>query len=79
MPWKDALQSRAGSELLDRNRMIGWPTFSPCRYTSTGEAAPPLKPAKSLLKRLMQLGPHDGVPGRGGSRGEHTCRADAAD
>src|SRR6516164_7099301 len=61
-PWKDALQSMAGSELLCRNRMIGWPVLSPCRKTSTGEAAPPLKPAKSLLKRLMQLGPHDGVP-----------------
>src|SRR6516164_8379375 len=66
-PWKDALQSRAGSELLDRNRMTGWPTFSPCRNTSTGEDgpldAPPVKPAgaKSSLKRLMQDGPHDGV------------------
>ena len=41
VPWKDAFQSRAGSELLCRNRMIGLPTFSLCRYTSTGEAAPP--------------------------------------
>src|SRR5690242_18591251 len=63
-PWKEMVQSRAGSELLDLNRMIGCPTFWLCRNTSIGEAGPPVKPAggKSLLKVLTQDGPHDGVP-----------------
>src|SRR5215472_6620564 len=71
-PWKDWTQSRAGSELLDLNRMIGWPTFSLCRNTSIGDAGPldfpPVKfgGAKSLLKVLTQPGPHDGVPAAAG-------------
>src|ERR1039458_6131731 len=42
-PWKEGLKSSAGSLLLVRNRMIGWPTFSPCRRNFTkqggGDAA----------------------------------------
>jgi hypothetical protein len=35
VPWRETVKSSAGSELLDWNMMIGWPTFTPWRHTST--------------------------------------------
>ena len=34
VPWKETVKSSAGSVLLVRYRMIGWPSFAPCRSTS---------------------------------------------
>ena len=59
-PWKEREKSSAGSELLDLNRMIGWPTFEPWRSTSTVKFGC-LNVPKSRLKMLTQAAPHDGV------------------
>ena len=34
-PWKLTVKSSAGSLLLVRNKMIGWPTLAPCCHTSS--------------------------------------------
>src|SRR5215472_15742302 len=61
VPWKEMVQSWAGSKLAVRNRMIGWPTFWLCLNTSTTDPGP-----KTLLEVLRQDQPHDGVPAAAG-------------
>src|SRR6516225_1497120 len=46
--------------------MIGWPTLSPCRYTSTVKAGLACVP-NWKLNRLTQRMPHDGVAAPAGS------------
>ena len=54
------MKSSAGSLLLLRNRMIGWPTFAPWRNTSMTKFGVWCVP-NCRLKTSMQLWPHDGV------------------
>ena len=54
------VKSSAGSLLLVRNRMIGWPTFAPWRHTSSTKFGWWWVP-NWRLKMSMQLWPHDGV------------------
>src|SRR6266567_246892 len=59
-PWKETVKSSAGSLLLVRNRMIGWPRFAPWRSVSITKLGWLCVP-NSRLNRSMQLSPHDGV------------------
>ena len=54
VPWRETVKSSAGSELLDWNMMIGWPTFAPWRSTSTTKPGLVVRTSLNfLLKRLM--------------------------
>src|ERR1700677_2829580 len=57
------VKSSAGSLLLARNKMTGWPTVSPWRKTSRTKPGP-----NSWLNPVTQLVPHDGVDAPAGSR-----------
>src|SRR6266516_7854941 len=56
----DGTKSSAGSVLLVRNRMIGWPTLAPCRHTSSTKFGVRCVP-NSRLKMSMQVPPQGGV------------------
>src|ERR1700740_2566775 len=60
VPWNSSRKSSAGSALLDRNRMIGWPIRMCCWYTSRMKCGEWWWP-NSWLKMSTQVVPHDGV------------------
>src|SRR5579859_820507 len=60
VPWNSSRKSSAGSALLDRYRMIGWPIRMCCWYTSRMKFGEWWWP-NSWLKMSTQVPPHDGV------------------